>query len=101
VGEGFATGGAFKVGGTGAGRDTTPVAFRAERGERVTVETKKQQRQSDSATSATSVNVPVSITNVLDPALVLAANESSRGQRSILNVIQANRNEVAAILGVI
>lgn len=96
----FATGGRFKVGGTGAGRDTTPVAFRAERGERVTVETKKQQRQADNMNQDVKVNVPVGITNVFDPNMMVEANMSSKGQRSIVNVITANRDEINAILGV-
>lgn len=100
----FASGGSFSVGGTGAGRDTTPVAFRANRGERVTVETRRQQRANDNAVTAandTVVKVPVQINNVFDPALVPAANESASGQRSILNVILANRDEVNSILGVV
>lgn len=101
AGEGFATGGAFKVGGTGAGRDTTPVAFRAERGERVTVETKKQQRMAANGNGgSTEVKVPLSITNVFDPAMVPAANESASGQRSIVNVIRANRDEINQALGI-
>lgn len=99
AGEGFATGGQFKVGGTGAGRDTTPVAFRAERGERVTVETKKQQRQADNAGGSTSVNVPVQVVNVLDPAMMVAAMSSAAGERVVTNIIKANRDEVTRILG--
>lgn len=99
AGEGFATGGAFKVGGTGSGRDTTPVAFRAERGERVTVETRKQQRTNDNQQTAANVNVPVSIVNVFDPSIMPAANMSQQGQRSIVNAITANRDEINSILG--
>lgn len=40
---GFATGGSFTVGGK-AGRDTNPVSFMATKGEKVTVQTKSQQR---------------------------------------------------------
>lgn len=98
AGEGFAAGGAFKVGGTGAGRDTTPVAFRAERGERVTVETKKQQRQGDQSPDI-NVKVPLNITNVFDPSMVPIANESAAGQRSIINALAMNRDEVNYILG--
>ena len=98
----FNTGGAFKVGGTGAGRDTTPVAFRANRGERVTVETKKQQRANDNSVgaSAPEVSVPLEIINVLDPNLIIAANQSAKGQRTIVNAIKDNRDEIQAILGV-
>jgi len=97
----FNSGGGFKVPGTGAGRDTTPVAFRANRGERVTVETKKQQRANDNQQAATNVNVPVSVTNVIDPSMLPAANETAAGQRSIMNAIRFNRDEIATMLGVI
>jgi tape measure domain-containing protein len=97
----YNNGGGFKVPGTGAGRDTTPVAFRANRGERVTVETKRQQRTNDNQAVATNVNVPVAVNNFFDPSMVPAANESSAGQRSITNVIKANREEIARILGVV
>lgn len=100
AGEGFATGGAFKVGGNGAGRDMTPVAFRAERGERVTVETKKQQHQADNSNQTTSVNVPVQIVNVTDLSMIPVAMESAAGRRSFLNNISADRDEIVAILGV-
>lgn len=96
----FNTGGGFKVGGTGAGRDTTPVSFRANRGERVTVETKKQQRQNDNAPTAANVNVPVTITNVFDPSAVVSAIDSSKGQKAIVNVIAANRDQILSVLGV-
>ena len=46
-GPGFATGGSFMVGGP-AGRDKTPVSFMASRGEKVSIETSSQQRQSSS-----------------------------------------------------
>lgn len=95
----FASGGQFNVGGTGAGRDTTPVAFRANRGERVTVETKRQQRQADNGNSAPSVNVPVQVVNVFDPNMVPMAMESAAGQRSFLNLMVGNRDEVLNILG--
>lgn len=100
AGQGYAGGGQFKVGGTNSGRDTTPVAFRAERGERVTVETKKQQRANDNSQGQTDVKVPISIMNVFDPSMVPTANESASGQRSIINVIAANRDEILATLGV-
>lgn len=97
----FNKGGGFKVGGTGAGRDTTAVSFRANRGERVTVETKRQQREADNSNGgAASVNVPVQITNVLDPNIMVAAMDSSSGQRSIVNIIAVNRDEILNVLGV-
>lgn len=97
---GFANGGQFRVGGTGVGRDTTPVAFRAERGERVTVETKKQQRANDNRAQAANINVPVDITNVLDPqGIVDTAYDTDYGRRKFVNMIKINRDEVREILG--
>lgn len=97
----FASGGQFKVGGTNSGRDTTPVAFRAERGERVTVETKKQQRQADNANVTPSVNVPVQIVNVIDPQTLAAAMQTQTGVKVLKNVITVNREEFQGILGVV
>jgi hypothetical protein len=98
----FATGGSFKVGGTGAGRDTTPVSFRANRGERVTVETKKQQRINDAANQnvVPEVNVPVEIVNVLDPRALADALDTDYGTKRLVNVFKTNRDEFRAILGV-
>jgi tape measure domain-containing protein len=97
----FASGGQFKVGGTGAGRDTTPVSFMAERGERVTVETRKQQRQNDNDNSVTEVNVPVQITNVFDPQMVVSALDSREGIKRIKNVMAVERDSFRQILGVV
>ena len=62
---GFATGGAFTVGGTG-GTDTTPVHFMATPGERVIVQTPEQQK---SSSSGTVININV---NGGDPQLIIA-----------------------------
>lgn len=97
----FASGGGFKVGGTNSGRDTTSVAFRANRGERVTVETKKQQRQNDNnRQDAPVVNLMPQINNIIDPSMALEAINTAAGHLTVVNVIKANRDEVAAILGV-
>lgn len=101
AGEGFASGGSFRVGGTGAGRDTTPVSFRAERGERVTVETKKQQRDADNNNKTPEVNVPVTNINVIDPNMMIEVMNSAAGQRTNINVIKNNAAEIKQILGVV
>lgn len=102
---GMREGGQFTVGGTGSGTDTTPVRFNANRGERVTVETRKQQRQADNSPGGagagdTNVKVPVSITNVFDPSMIPAAMETAAGQRAIVNALVANRDEINYKLGV-
>jgi len=96
----FASGGQFKVGGNNSGRDTTPVSFRAERGERVTVETKKQQRSNDNSPAVANVNVPVQITNVFDLNMIPTALGTEEGRRAVVNAVVASRDEVNAILGV-
>jgi tape measure domain-containing protein len=101
-GRGFREGGSFTVGGSGAGTDKTPVSFNANRGERVTVETTKQQRQSSNVAvngQAPDVKVPVSITNVFDAAMIPVALQSQAGQRSIMNILKANRDEINSALG--
>ena len=101
---GMREGGQFMVGGTGSGTDTTPVRFNANRGERVTVETRKQQRQADAGggggSGETNVKVPVAITNVFDAAMIPAAMETAAGQRAIVNVLVANRDEINYKLGI-
>lgn len=98
---GFNYGGGMKVGGTGSGRDTTPVAFRANRGERVTVETRRQQRENANSNSPqVTVETPLAITNVFDPNIIPEGMQTVAGTRAIRNVIAANRDEIAAILGV-
>jgi len=95
---GFATGGQFMVGGSGAGRDTTPVRFNANRGERVTVETRKQQRANDNSPAVANVNVPVEVINVLDESVVRRSMESAQGRRIIYNVIADDRDNYRNLL---
>ena len=99
--KGFATGGAFKVGGDNTGRDSTPVSFRAERGERVTVETKKQQQANDNAQQAVNVNVPITSITVFDPNMMVDAMASSKGQRTHIETIKNNASEIKNILGIV
>jgi tape measure domain-containing protein len=42
----------------------------------------------------------VNITNVVDPGLVTSVNGSASGQRQIVNVVAANKEEIQRILGV-
>lgn len=83
---GFAQGGSFTVGGTG-GTDTTPVAFMATPGERVTVETPQQQRSSDRGSGGAA---PASVTLVLDERAMLQALKSPMGARVIDDVFRKN-----------
>lgn len=87
---GFATGGSFVVGGDG-GRDTTPVAFAATRGERVTIETAGQQRQ----TSAPAAGASYHIVNVYDQdAAAREALNTRKGEVLLTNYVNKNRRTV-------
>lgn len=92
---GFYNGGSFMVGGTGMGRDQTPVSFMAQRGERVTVETERQQRGGGTAAP---VVVPVRITNVSDPREALTLLDSPAGERIIVNHLRNNREMVRRLV---
>jgi hypothetical protein len=81
---GFATGGSFTVGGSG-GTDTTPVAFMATPGERVTVETPGQQAEDDSGGTRV-INIH------LGERDVLRALDTPEGEKLIVKVMRkANR----------
>ena len=71
----FATGGSFIVGGHG-GTDTTPVAFMATPGERVTIETPGQQAISNITNSTGPTTINISVNGASDPRAV--AQEVSR-----------------------
>ena len=79
---GFASGGSFMVAGHG-GTDTTPVAFMATPGERVTVETPGPQNGPGAGSPA-----PVSIAIHLDERDAARAMETPEGQRVIVKVIK-------------
>ena len=85
AGAGFATGGSFTVGGSG-GTDTTPVAFRATRGERVTIETPSQQRNR----TAMSVTNVYNIDSRSDRAAIVAEIRASE-RRTIAQVQDLER----------
>lgn len=63
---GFAGGGAFTVGGSGA-VDTTPVMFMATQGERVSVQTPAQQRAAANANSGPPVQIALHVHGVSNP----------------------------------
>lgn len=93
---GFDQGGSFKVGGQG-GRDSQIVAFKASPTETVSVTTPHQQQQSGPTEI---VAGDTNITNVLDPSMVTDVLSSSKGSRSVLNVIESNRAQIRRVLGV-
>lgn len=98
---GFATGGEFRVGGSG-GTDSQMVAFRATPGEKVAVSTPQQIRKGDpgqgSSAAATPIEDRITILNVRDPKEIPNAIQSASGKDAIINVVSENANLFREIL---
>lgn len=99
---GFATGGEFRVGGSG-GTDSQMVAFRATPGERVAVSTPQQVRKGDPNSFGGGGGEPVQVSgptiiNVRDPKEIPNAIQSSDGKDAIINVISNNAATFREIL---
>jgi len=86
---GFATGGSFTVGGSG-GTDSQFVPIMATPGERVTVETPAQQRQSDRGGGGSSVNVSTQFDSQGLADVVTTAIRGPDGQQAIAQAITMN-----------
>lgn len=96
----FATGGQFMVEGR-SGVDANNINMNVTRGERVTVETPKQQRENDAASNG-SGQPPVlnaKIINSLDPRIALDAVDTAEGEQLIVNIITRNSAAVKRVLG--
>lgn len=96
----FATGGQFMVEGR-SGVDANNINMNVTRGERVTVETPKQQRENDAANNG-SGEPPVlnaKIINSLDPRIALDAVDTAEGEQLIVNIITRNSAAVKRVLG--
>lgn len=96
----FATGGQFMVEGR-SGVDANNINMNVTRGERVTVETPKQQRENDAANNG-SGQPPVlnaKIINSLDPRIALDAVDTAEGEQLIVNIITRNSAAVKRVLG--
>ena len=81
---GFARGGSFTVGGRG-GVDSNLVAFKATRGERVTVQTPQQQADTDSQSSPKAPPVSLYVFNQQDPGQMVPVMGSRAGRRQVWN----------------
>lgn len=88
----FASGGSFRVGGTG-GPDSQQVAFMASPGERVTIQTPAQQ----SAPQVAPV-VNLRVVNQVDPNEAIDAMNSPAGERVILNTIRKHARSVKRVV---
>lgn len=96
----FATGGQFIVGGRD-GVDKNNINMNVTKGERVTIETRKQQRANDNQASgpAPAINFSPRIINSLDPRAALDAVDTSEGEQVIMNIISRNAPAVQRLLG--
>lgn len=96
----YATGGQFMVAGKG-GIDQNNINMNVTRGERVTIETPKQQRQNDAGNGASAPAAPanVKILNSLDPRIALDAVDTAEGEQLIVNIITRNAPAVKRVLG--
>jgi tape measure domain-containing protein len=93
----YRTGGSFQVGGVG-GEDSQTARLRLTPGERVTIESPSQVRRGGGG-AAPNVNMQQKIVNVIDPNAVVAAMKTKAGENIVRNVITANADEFAAVLG--
>lgn len=94
----YATGGQFIVGGR-SGVDANNINMNVTKGERVTIETVKQQRANDNGGQAPVVNAPTKVVNLFDEREFVGAMDSEEGERVIMNVIRRNPRGIQAALG--
>lgn len=98
----YAAGGQFIVGGRD-GVDANNINMNVTKGERVTIETQRQQRENDAAAQAGGQEPPVvnvKSVNVVDPRMALDALSTSEGNEVFVNRIEANAAQIRAVLGV-
>ncbi len=93
----YATGGQFMVEGK-SGIDTNNINMNVSRGERVTVETRAQQRAADGGGGNGDVSVPVKIINAYDPDEIIAAMDGDDGDNVIFNSLSRNPNRLQALI---
>lgn len=96
----FATGGQFIVGGR-SGVDANNINMNVTKGERVTIETAKQQRANDNdpGRGSTEVNVPVKVVAQFDPRMALDALDTAEGERLIISTVERNPQVFQRLMG--
>lgn len=96
----YAKGGQFIVGGRG-GIDKNNINMNVTRGERVTVETVKQQRANDNGGGgqAPVVDARTKVVNLFDEKEFIGAMDSEAGERVVMNIIRRNPRGISAALG--
>jgi tape measure domain-containing protein len=93
---GFAQGGSFTVAGNG-GTDSQVVAFRATPGERVSIETPRQQGGGGGGAAPMAASGPTIINNHFDRRALLPVLRSNGGRNEVLNIIRDNPGVVRAL----
>lgn len=91
----FATGGQFTVGGK-SGIDANNINMNVTKGERVTIETMKQQRANDNGPAAAPV-IKQKIVNQFDVREFVSAMDSDDGEEVVMNIISRRKADVAQI----
>lgn len=96
----FANGGQFMVGGR-SGVDKNNINMNVTKGERVTVETARQQRANDNqpGNGPTEVNVPVKVVAQFDPRMALDALDTAEGERLIISTVERNPQVFQRLMG--
>lgn len=97
----FKKGGDMRVGGSG-GSDSQLVKIRATPNETVRVMTPEQRaaEQRSASQPVPTQAAPPNVINLFDPSAILTAMQTAEGRDTMINVVRANREEFAAILGV-
>lgn len=93
----YATGGQFIVGGK-SGVDANNINMNVTKGERVTIETVKQQRANDNGgAGAPVVNANTKVVNLFDEREFVGAMDSDEGERVVMNIIRRNAGGIRSI----
>lgn len=94
----YKDGGQFIVGGR-SGVDANNINMNVTRGERVTIETAKQQRANDNqAGGAPVVNASTKVVNLFDEREFVSAMDSDEGERVVMNIIRRNPDGIRGAL---
>lgn len=95
----YATGGQFIVGGR-SGVDKNNINMNVTKGERVTIETVKQQRANDNQQGGGTpvVNANTKVVNLFDEKEFIGAMDSTEGERVVMNIIRRNPDGIRSAL---
>lgn len=94
----YKDGGSFIVGGRD-GVDANNINMDVTKGERVTIETKAQQRANDNQQAGPNVTVAPKIVNVWDREQLLSELDTEDGEDLVMNILRRKRGDVNQVLG--